>query len=56
MNPLHTRRTVLVVAFVAIACALAAIVGDRPMFATTLFPAIWITMLGRARRCPPSAI
>ena len=56
MNPLHNRRAALILVFVAVACALAAILGDRPMFATTLFPAIWITMLGRSRRCPQSLL
>ena len=52
MNPLHDRRAMLVL--VALACALMAIVGDRPMFASTLFPALYVAMLGRARRGPPA--
>ncbi|WP_162823861.1 MULTISPECIES: hypothetical protein [Lysobacteraceae] len=51
MNPQHPR--VLALFVVAIGCAVIAIVGDRPMFATTLFPALYIAAFGGAqRRCP----
>jgi hypothetical protein len=53
MNPLHRYRTALVV--VAVGFAVIAIVGDHPVFATTLFPALYVATLGRARRCPARA-
>ncbi|GAB1595002.1 hypothetical protein [Lysobacter claricitrinus] len=53
MNLLHDRRIVL--ALVAIACAALAIGADRPVFATVLFPAVFISMFRRTRLGPPSA-